>query len=82
VVCSSLKGHVGHTLGASGIIEAVLCVLAMQDGFAPGTLQTQTLDSAMRARHLTQRHALPLRTVMANSFGFGGSNCSLLLGAA
>jgi 3-oxoacyl-[acyl-carrier-protein] synthase-1 len=82
VVCSSLKGHVGHTLGASGIIEAVLCVLAMQDGFAPGTLQTQTLDSAMRARHLTERRPLPLRTVMANSFGFGGSNCSLLLGAA
>jgi 3-oxoacyl-(acyl-carrier-protein) synthase len=36
----------------------------------------------MRARHLTERRPLPLRTVMANSFGFGGSNCSLLLGAA
>ena len=80
--CSSLKGYTGHTLGASGIVEVVLAGLALRDGFMPGSPHTQNLDPACRSHYLQQ--AVPARfdTMLSNSFGFGGSNCSLILGRA
>ena len=82
VPCSSTKGWIGHTLGASGIVGAVIASLAIEYGFLPGCLGMRTPDPAFRARvpHETERR--PVRRVAVNSFGFGGSNCSLLLGAA
>ena len=82
VPVSSLKGHIGHTLGASGVLEAILCALAMREGIIPGTLQTEKLDGAMRANHLLRNQQAHAGTIMANSFGFGGSNCSLILAGA
>lgn len=80
VACSSTKGQTGHTLGAAGIVEAVICVLALQHGFAPGSPATEVLDPTLRSRFLRAATPMPLRRVMSNSFGFGGSNCSLIFG--
>jgi len=80
--CSSTKGWTGHTLGAAGITEAVICLLCLQDDFLPRSLNTRTLDPDLRANILMHSGNRPLRTALSNSFGFGGTNCSLLLGAA
>ena len=80
VPCSSTKGWTGHTLGAAGAIEAVITLLSLRHGYAPGTLNTRTLDPALRSRILLQGRDAPLRYAMSNSFGFGGNNCALLFG--
>ncbi len=80
--CSSTKGHTGHTLGAAGVVEAIVSALAIQHGFAPGSPNTGAVDAGFRSRYLLAPTEMKLRTVMSNSFGFGGTNCSLVLGAA
>ncbi len=80
--CSSTKGATGHTLGAAGGVEAVICLLALQHGFMPGGLNVQTLDPALHANYLQHNRSAALRHVLSNSFGFGGSNASLVFGAA
>jgi len=78
--CSSTKGATGHLLGAAGIAEALICVLALRERLIPGSVNTQRVDPALRVRYvLSTRHDAP-RRVMSNSFGFGGSNCSLVFG--
>jgi 3-oxoacyl-[acyl-carrier-protein] synthase I len=77
--CSSLKGHTGHTLGAAGAVNAVACVLALRHGLAPAGVGTEHLDPALRSRYLLDNLEQPLQHVLCNSFGFGGSNCSLVL---
>ncbi|HEX5391772.1 MAG TPA: beta-ketoacyl-[acyl-carrier-protein] synthase family protein [Rhodocyclaceae bacterium] len=80
--CSSTKGATGHTLGAAGAVEAVVSALALTHGLIPGSPNTVSLDPALSLDYaLTPRHA-KLRRVLSNSFGFGGSNCSLVFGAA
>jgi len=80
--CSSTKGATGHTLGAAGAMEAVICALALQHGFIPGGLNTQHLDPELQLNYQLQQPGLSpaLTTVMSNSFGFGGTNCSLIFG--
>jgi 3-oxoacyl-[acyl-carrier-protein] synthase-1 len=78
--CSSTKGWTGHTLGACGAIEAILCVLAIEHGLMPGSVNTRALDPAMGLRYLLEGRAQPVTIAMSNAFGFGGTNCSLLLG--
>lgn len=80
VPCSSTKGATGHTLGAAGAIEAVLCLIALEDGRMPGGLHTVDPDQALGCRYLTDNVEAPLRHVLSNSFGFGGANCSLVFG--
>jgi len=80
--CSSTKGYTGHTLGAAGGVEAVVAVLALQHGFMPAGLNVQTPDPALCTLYLREPRQQPLRVVASNSFGFGGSNASLLFGAA
>jgi 3-oxoacyl-[acyl-carrier-protein] synthase I len=80
VPCSSTKSQTGHTLGAAGIVEAIIAALALRHGLMPGSPHTQTLDPTLRSRYLTSPATAPLHRVMSNSFGFGGSNCSLILG--
>jgi 3-oxoacyl-[acyl-carrier-protein] synthase I len=80
--CSSTKGYTGHTLGAAGIVEAVISVLSLQSGFMPGSAQTRTIDPALRSRYLLENESAVLDRVMTNSFGFGGTNCSLIFGWA
>jgi 3-oxoacyl-[acyl-carrier-protein] synthase-1 len=79
VPCSSTKGMTGHTLGAAGIVEAIFCALALQHQFMPGSAHLRTPDPAFRSNVLRMGRAADLRRVMSNSFGFGGTNCSLIL---
>lgn len=78
--CSSTKGWTGHTLGAAGIVEAAIAMLALEHDFMPRSLNTRTKDAAIEAAVLLQGRDAPVRKVMSNSFGFGGSNCTLLFG--
>ena len=80
--CSSIKGFTGHTLGASGVIEAIVSLLALTEGFLPGTAGTQDFDPQMKAALLRDGKNAAITHVMSNSFGFGGSNCSMILGRA
>ena len=80
--CSSTKGATGHTLGAAGGLEAVICALALQHGLLPGGLNTQQLDPALPLNYLLDNREQPVRRVLSNSFGFGGTNCSLIFGRA
>lgn len=82
VACSSTKGWSGHTLGASGILEAVIAAICIRDGVAPGALGVDAVDPGFRARLLTGDRHGPVRRVMSNAFGFGGINCSLVLGGS
>ena len=82
VPCNSTKGATGHTLGASGAVEALVCALALQESLLPGSPGTQVLDPAMAIRYQHQSAPAQLRTALSNSFGFGGSNCSLILGVS
>jgi 3-oxoacyl-[acyl-carrier-protein] synthase-1 len=79
---SSTKGWTGHALGAAGILEAVISLLAMENGFTPGTLNTVELDASCGPQIRLENGDGAVRNVMSNSFGFGGSNCVLLFGGA
>lgn len=78
VPCSSTKGHTGHTLGAAGGIEAIFCALALRHGFAPGGVGTTRLDPRLSSQYLLANMEKPMRHALSNSFGFGGSNASLI----
>jgi 3-oxoacyl-[acyl-carrier-protein] synthase-1 len=78
--CSSTKGHTGHTLGASGIVEAVIAALAITEGFIPGSPHTEMRDPTLRCHYVTTPRPARIDRVLSNSFGFGGSNASLILG--
>ena len=80
--CSSSKGATGHTLGAAGGLEAVICALALRHGLMPGGLNTRQLDPALPLNYLLDNREQPVRRVLSNSFGFGGTNCSMILGLA
>jgi len=80
--CSSTKGWTGHTLGAAGIVEVVFSLLSLKHGFMPGSLNTQQVDSNIGINILMENHSQPVKTVLSNSFGFGGSNVSLIIGEA
>jgi 3-oxoacyl-[acyl-carrier-protein] synthase I len=79
--CSSTKGWTGHTLGAAGIVEAAISLLALEHGLLPRSLNTRERDPALRGAILMENREAPLAYALSNSFGFGGSNCSLLFGA-
>lgn len=78
--CSSTKGATGHTLGAAGGVEALICLLALANGLLPGSPHTRERDPAIAVDYVLAARKASLRRVMSNSFGFGGSNCSLVFG--
>jgi len=80
--CSSTKGATGHTLGAAGALEAVISALALRHQFIPGGIGTRQPDPALDLHYVLESRDAPLRAVLTNSFGFGGTNCSLILGRA
>jgi len=82
VPVNSTKGMTGHTLGAAGAVEALLSALALEEGLIPASPGTRTLDPQLRARYERGTRAARLDRVLSNSFGFGGSNCSVVLGRA
>ena len=79
--CTGTKGWTGHTLGAAGVTEILFALGSIERDFIPGTLNSEQLDPALSAGVLLQNRAAPVSRVLSNSFGFGGSNCSLVLGA-
>ena len=79
---SSTKGATGHTLGAAGILGAIVGALAIEHGFAPGGINTSAPDPALRTRYLRDNLTTRIDCVLSNAFGFGGANCSLILGRA
>jgi len=72
---SSIKGQIGHCLGAAGGIEAVTCLMAMRDGIIPPTINYETPDENCDLDYVTEgARKAELNVVMSNSFGFGGTN--------
>ncbi|MDB5764328.1 MAG: 3-oxoacyl-ACP synthase [Herminiimonas sp.] len=82
IPCSSTKGATGHTLGAAGGIEAVICALALQHGLMPGGLNTKRCDPELPLNYLLDNREQRVDHALSNSFGFGGTNCSLVFGRA
>ncbi|MCB1570267.1 MAG: beta-ketoacyl-[acyl-carrier-protein] synthase II, partial [Xanthomonadales bacterium] len=77
VRASSSKGWSGHTLGAAGILEAVITLLAIEHGFVPGTLNCEQPEALAAPRLALDNETREIRIALSNSFGFGGSNCTL-----
>jgi 3-oxoacyl-[acyl-carrier-protein] synthase I len=80
--CSSTKGATGHTLGAAGALEAVISALAITHGLMPGGVHTNQVDPTLTAHYIKENRRSRVARVLSNSFGFGGTNCSLIFGAA
>jgi 3-oxoacyl-[acyl-carrier-protein] synthase II len=80
---SSTKSMTGHLLGAAGGLEPLLCALAIRDGLLPPTINLDKPDPAGGRMNLVPNQAQerPIRALMNNSFGFGGTNCALVLKA-
>jgi 3-oxoacyl-[acyl-carrier-protein] synthase II len=77
---SSSKPFFGHTLGGAGTVEAVVTALALRHGFLPPTLNLDELDPELgEIDPLRVGRACSVDHAMSNSFGFGGSNASLVL---
>lgn len=77
---SSTKGWTGHTLGAAGIVEAAISLIALEHGVLPGTLNTEQLDPACGPQIRRENERRSVQRALSFSFGFGGSNCVLAFG--
>ncbi len=77
---SATKSMTGHSLGATGVQEAIYSILMMEGGFIAPSINVTTLDPALRPEEIvTETRAAELDTVLSNSFGFGGTNATLVL---
>ena len=74
---SSTKGFTGHTLGAAGILEAAITLLAMRDGRVPANLGAEEPDPLCGPQMAWRAESAPIRIALSNSFGFGGNNACL-----
>jgi len=81
VPVSSTKSMMGHSLGAAGAVEAVFCLLALQHQFLPSNINFSASDDNLDLNIVAnETRPAVLRTVLSNSFGFGGTNASILMG--
>lgn len=78
---SSTKAFTGHTLGAAGIVEAVITLTAIEQGFVPGSLHCDTPDAVCGPQLAQLNEERAVRVALSNSFGFGGNNCCLAFAA-
>jgi 3-oxoacyl-[acyl-carrier-protein] synthase II len=80
VPISSTKSMMGHSLGAAGAIEAAFCILALQNQFLPPNINFRTRDKDVELNIIAnESQSAPIRTVVSNSFGFGGTNASIVI---
>ena len=80
VAVSSTKGMMGHSLGAAGAIEAVICLLAMQNDLLPPNIHFRQGDETVVLDIVANKaRTKPVRTTLSNSFGFGGTNASIVM---
>jgi 3-oxoacyl-[acyl-carrier-protein] synthase II len=80
VPVSSTKGMMGHSLGAAGAIEAVISILALRDGLLPPNINFRKGDPSLDLDVVAnESRPAQIRTVLSNSFGFGGTNASVIL---
>lgn len=83
VPVSSTKGMMGHSLGAAGAVEAVISLLALRDQFLPPNINFRQADPALELDIVAnQSRPAAIRTVLSNSFGFGGTNATIILRAS
>jgi 3-oxoacyl-[acyl-carrier-protein] synthase II len=76
---SSTKSMIGHLLGAAGAVEAIFSVLAIRDGIAPPTINLDNPDEGCDLNYVPHRaQKKSIRTAMSNSFGFGGTNGTVI----
>jgi 3-oxoacyl-[acyl-carrier-protein] synthase II len=81
VAVSSTKGIMGHSLGAAGAIEAIFGILALQNQFLPPNINFRGGDAGLDLNIIADSKTANLRTVLSNSFGFGGTNASVIIRA-
>jgi 3-oxoacyl-[acyl-carrier-protein] synthase-1 len=81
VRASATKGFTGHTLGAAGILETALTLIAMEQGLVPATLNSRDAEPVCATRLALAHEEREIRIALSNSFGFGGSNCTLAFAA-
>jgi 3-oxoacyl-[acyl-carrier-protein] synthase II len=82
VAVSSTKSMTGHLLGAAGVVEAIFSILAIRDGIVPPTINLENPEPACDLDYVPNTaREMPVRVVMSNSFGFGGTNGTLLFSA-
>jgi 3-oxoacyl-[acyl-carrier-protein] synthase II len=80
VPVSSTKAMMGHSLGAAGAVEAVICLLALQNQFLPANINFRNADTDVDLNVIAnETRPAPLETALSNSFGFGGTNASIVL---
>ncbi|HXV35985.1 MAG TPA: beta-ketoacyl-ACP synthase II [Myxococcota bacterium] len=83
VAVSATKSMTGHLLGAAGAVEALFCVRALQTGILPPTINLERPDPACELDHVANKaREVRVRVALSNSFGFGGTNASLVFGRA
>jgi 3-oxoacyl-[acyl-carrier-protein] synthase II len=81
VSMSSTKSAIGHLLGGAGAVEAIFCILALRDQIVPPTLNLDNPDEGTEGVDLVplQAKKREVKAVLNNSFGFGGTNASLVM---
>ena len=80
VPISSTKSMMGHSLGAAGAVEAIVCLLALQHQFLPPNINFRVQDEDVDLNIVAnESRPASVRTVLSNSFGFGGTNASVVM---
>jgi len=77
---SSTKSAIGHLLGGAGAVEAVICLLAMENQFLPASLNVREADAVCTFDLVRTPREASIQRVLTNSFGFGGANATLIFG--
>jgi 3-oxoacyl-[acyl-carrier-protein] synthase II len=75
---SSTKSSIGHLLGGAGSVESVICLLTLRDQFLPASLNVREIDPVVEFDLVQQPREAVVKTVLTNSFGFGGANATLI----